>query len=200
MFSGAIHRKASSSSTGVTPKTTFIASQTPVTSPRMEVSPGEQEKLCGAIFVWVHHLQRPSSSVDYIVPLGDLRMWLRIIAWLIWEMVSYWTSMLITVFPYCYPATSIEGKFSVSSSALLFSASSTGKVFRCLRDGGNGSLAMIWGDHSSWLAWKRFSIPPRRAGGNDEEKVSSSIPTIQMQLTSIKWIGISVQIHSNIQP
>lgn len=74
MFSGAIHRKASSSSTGVTPKTTFIASQTPVTSPRMEVSPGEQEKLCGAIFVWVHHLQRPSSSVDYIVPLGDLRM------------------------------------------------------------------------------------------------------------------------------
>lgn len=56
------------------------------------------------------------------------------------------------------------------SSALLFSASSTGKVFRCLRDGGNGSLAMIRGDHSSW---KCFSIPPRRAGGNDEEKVRS---------------------------
>lgn len=158
MFPGAIHRKASSSSTGVTPKTTFIASQTPVTSPRMEVSPGEQEKLCGAIFVWVHHLQRPSSSVDYIAPLGDLRMWLRIIAWLIWEMVSYWTSMLITVFPYCYPATSIEGKFSVLSSALLFSASSTGKVFRCLRDGGNGSLAMIWGD-LGWLGNASVSPP-----------------------------------------
>lgn len=46
-------------------------------------------------------------------------------------------------------------------------------LFRCLKDGGNGSLAMIWGDHSSWLAWKRLSIPPRRAGGNDEEKVRS---------------------------
>lgn len=165
---------------GVTPKTTFIASQNPVTSPRMEVSPGEQEKLRGAIFVWVHLCVGPPSTETIIFcglycSTGGLEDVItnNCLADLILrdgQLLNLYANYSFSISLSCH-INRRQVQCVVFCSALLCLFDSF--QVRCLRDGGNGSRATIWGDHSSWLAWKRLSIPPRRAGGSDEEKVRS---------------------------